>query len=76
MRKKLTDYWYNYRIAAPNHRSPECHQAFMMGAFLALSAVHNVTDYGQAMQEELNALFEEAEEYARLSNHPLARKKP
>lgn len=72
MRKKLTDYWYNYRIAAPDHRTPQCHQTFMMGALLVLRQLRNCEEPHRS--EELAALCDEAEEYARLSNHPLARK--
>jgi hypothetical protein len=74
MRKKLADYWYSYRIAAPDNRTPQCNQAFMMGAFLILQHLQNCEEPYRS--EELAALFSEAEEYARLSNHPLAQKHP
>jgi hypothetical protein len=73
MRKKLTDYWYQYRISAPDHRTPECHQTFMMGAYLVLAHLQNCQEPHRT--DELKSLCEEAEEYARLSNHPLARKR-
>lgn len=77
MRKRLQDFWREYRNAIypkdiPAEQNRECHQAFMAGALVALQRVEalshcaNTDEAESDAASEIGALIREAEEWTRL----------
>lgn len=75
--KTLQDQWKNYRDKVypkdiPAEQNRECHQAFMAGAFIALSEVVMLSNCPDTDQDEATAessigqLVQEAEQWMRL----------